>query len=379
MFSAFFKYFIKYLVVAKTRQRLLFIAFFGLVLSSFALISIQGIMGGLQQSLIERSKSYFGLGYFQVSNQEEAQKIISELKTLKLTPVIEWEVELLARHNEYIAPVILHGYDPQTLSPFLKKKDHQGIILGVDLAHKLKVHFLDSLQIFSPATTQSMLGEVPRFSAIDVSDLLLSEVSEIDQFHAWVRLSFLQNLRREKKINRVRIFGESGFELPSSVLKDDRFISWEKQHATLVWSLNLETKVMFLLFLSMSFLVAIAITSGLLLFFSKIRLDLASFWILGASEEQLLKMTYRFVAFLSLAGALMGTMSGGIFLKILELYGHDVMPDIFVERNLPVEMTVTSFLVSFLVPFFISMIFTHLSFLQFKREQVSFLTLLRRA
>lgn len=145
----------------------------------------------------------------------------------------------------------------------------------------------------------------------------------------------------------------------------------------LVWSLNLETKVMLFLFMSMSLLVAIAITSGLLIFYSKIRRDLMSFWILGMSQEMLLKLCFRFVTILSGVTCCLGVLMGILTLKLLDLHGHDLMPDIFVERRFPVEVSFFSVLLSLFIPFGISVIFSFLSYLNFRKENQSFISVVR--
>ena len=142
-------------------------------------------------------------------------------------------------------------------------------------------------------------------------------------------------------------------------------------------SLNLETKVMLFLFISMALLVAVAITSGLLIFYSKVKNDLMSFWILGLSESKLLKLVYRFTLSLSAMSCFVGLISGIIMLKLLERYGHQLMPDIFVERHLPVDLNLMNVLLSFIIPFAISWVFSFFSFQQFKKEHNSFISIIR--
>jgi lipoprotein-releasing system permease protein len=154
-------------------------------------------------------------------------------------------------------------------------------------------------------------------------------------------------------------------------------VSWEEMNGALVWSLNLETKVMLFLFISMSLLVAIAITSGLLIFYSKIRRDLMSFWILGMSQQMLLKLCLRFILALSAAVCGLGTVAGFITLKILDIYGHDLMPDIFIERRFPIDLNFNHISLSFFIPFGISLVFSYLSFLNFRKENLSFISVVR--
>lgn len=384
-FGPFFHYFWRYLFFSKTRQKLLILAMSGLLLSSFALMSIQGLMGGLQRSLVQRSKEYFGYGVIELVRPEGAsvEALIDHLTPYKKEMTLEWEIELLARHKNFVSPVILHGVDYRFNSPFfLKNRDSSQLVLGADLAHKLKVRFLDDVQVFSPAMTDSLMGEIPRHAAISVSDYLLSEVQDIDQYHAWVRLGFLQNFLREKKVNRIRFFSEDAYDTAQKYLEkypteDYRALSWEDQHQTLVFALNLETRVMMFLFMSMSFLIAIAITTGLLIFYRKVRRDLASFWILGASQKQVERASFAFICFLSAVVCLLGILLSVGALLILEYYGHRIIPDLFVERSLPVQFKLTSFLLAFFIPYLISVIFSYLSFHLFRREQSHFLELLR--
>ena len=109
----FFRYFFIYVVKAKTRQRLLFLAMTGLFLSAFSLIVIQGIMGGLQRGLVARSKNVHGsyLILFQDTTSESLDELKDTLKEAFIPFYSELEVEVMLKNKNYVAPWKLHGID----------------------------------------------------------------------------------------------------------------------------------------------------------------------------------------------------------------------------------------------------------------------------
>lgn len=381
---AFHRYFFHYLFFGKTRQGILFLALAGLFLSSFALCVVQGVMGGLQHGLVARSKTHVGTGVILFTNEEAGgaeKSLLGEARAQGINPVRELEVELLIRHGGRVAPLILHGVDLDGVHPpFLKDKDFTGLILGADIGQKLKATFYADVTLITPASTESLMGEIPRSLEGTISDFILSEVAEIDATHAWSRLGLVQNLLRTRQVNRWRFFDEHSFQAAREWLRDRPGIvvrSWEEQNSTLVWALNLETKVMLALFISMALLVALAITTGLILFFARIRPDLASFWILGFSLHRLQRLCLGFIIQLSGLTCLSGVIAGVMFLWLLVENGHNLMPDIFVERSLPVQFSTSSIFLSFIVPFLIAGIFSLVSFAQFRRENRTFIHLIR--
>lgn len=379
--SAFYRYFLNYLFRARTRQGLLFLALAGLFLSSSALMIIQGIMGGLQRGLIARSKSYHGVGVVRFHDSSLEAASWEKYKTTKWAFSREMQTEVLVRHEGHVAPLILHGVDLNGVRPaFLEKKEMTGLVLGADLAQKLRTTFFADVRIISPATTEALMGEIPRQLAVGVSDYVLSDVMELDAMHGWARLPIVQNLLRSRGADRWRFYSdEAWLEVKKSLPASDnvQFVSWEEQNQTLVWALNLETRVMLSLFGAMALLVALAITTGLFLFFAKIRPDLASFWLLGLSVRKIERLVLGFVLQLSFIVCLLGVAVGGVFLVVLERYGHDLMPDIFVERHFPIEINAQLVTIAFCVPFLISLIFTLFSFIQFRRDNPSFIQLVR--
>jgi lipoprotein-releasing system permease protein len=346
---------------------------------------IQGIMGGLQQSLIARSKSVHGshLIIFDSITSDPMTNLKDLLRKEGIPFYSELEVEVMLKHRNFVAPSKLHGIDLEDERPeFLGDRDFKGLVMGSELTSKIKLQFLNDVQIIAPGVTDSLMGEVPRFVSETLSDYLYTELPEVDEFESWARLSLVQNLLRQNGINQIRVFGEISPQIlaklnafPTSIPK--RILSWEKMNEALVWSLNLETKVMLFLFISMSFLVAIAITSGLLIFYSKIRKDLMSFWILGMTQKMLVSLCFKFTLILSGVTVFIGGIFGYLVLKMLELYGHSLMPDIFVERTLPVQLDFNHIVLSLSIPFTISLIFSYFSFAHFRKENQSFVSVVR--
>lgn len=380
MFLTYLKYFFHYIIKAKNRQRLLILAVVGLFLSSFALIVLQSTMGGLQNKLMERSKAVLGKAvlYYKAEPTEESyQKLFAILDQKKALYSKEYEIELLLRYQTFITPVIVHGIDQSGYVPTLLRNDIQSsrdkrkvdAIMPLELAYKVGVAPPEVLQIISPAHVDDLLGEIPRSQSIRIERTISSDVPEIDLFHLWVRLPLIQNLIQSRLINRVRIYNEMDFKALKKIIpKEIQLKTWEEENATLVWALKLESTVMIFLFAAMSLLVSLCISSGLLIFFNKIKSDLASFWILGASFSQIDRATKYFLHLMSFLSIVSGVLAGLGFLWLFDHYAPEIMPDVFVDRKIPILITAKGLFISFIVPYAISSIFVTFALAQFKKE-----------
>ena len=71
------------------------------------------------------------------------------------------------------------------------------------------------------------------------------------------------------------------------------------------------------------------------------------------------------MSFLSIGG---GVLFGLVFLWLFDHYAPEIMPDVFVDRKIPILITFKGLLVSFMVPYVISSIFVTFALIQFKRE-----------
>ena len=157
-----------------------------------------------------------------------------------------------------------------------------------------------------------------------------------------------------------------------------KYTSWEEKNSTLVWALNLETKVMLFLFVGMSLLIGICITIGFLIFYNKVKVDLASFWILGLSKDSLLNLIFYFGQIITISFTALGTGLGVLFLFLLKTNKFILMPEHFVERNIPVHLESFHIFLSFIVPYSVACLFSYYTFRVFKKNNYSFINLIRR-
>jgi len=376
MYRHFVKYFFFYIYRAKTRQRLLFLAIVGLILSAFSLLVLQSTMGGLQYKLIERSQHVQGHATLFLKNMDfsQAQKLNRELRAAGHQSFLEYEIELLLKKGHYLTAALAHGLDETYgLPAFLQVDELDGLVLPNELAFKIKASYGDHVTLMSPAHVDSLLGDIPRMSSVTVSEIVSTDVPEVDTFHLWLRLPKLQNMVKRRLANRIRLYNAVNAValkdwLAQKVPHQVHMETWQEQNKTLLWALSLESTVMIFLFIAMTMLVSLCITSGLLIFFDKILTDMSSFWILGASHKQLQRAAAIFLNIMGLVSVLFGLGLGLIFLFLLDNYALNIMPDIFVDRQIPIHISSRGLLVSFFVPYGISMVFSFFSLNQFKKD-----------
>lgn len=357
----------------------LVLAVLGLSLSSFSLLVLQATMNGLQGNVINRSKNVTGHYVLSLNNTDQAfaldvaNKIENEFG---IVTYIECELEALLKHNNYIVPVVVHGLDFKApRPPFLANTISNDLLGSVDIIHyKLNADIDDKLQIISPSHMNSVLGDVPRTVSVKVSEWVQTMVPEVDSFHVWTRASLIQTLARKRYYNKIRIYDALDVKRLRHFIKQSfaaavTIESWEDINQTLVYALRLENSILIFLFMSMTLLVSLCITAGLMLFFDKIKMDLSSFWILGASQDQLIKISAIMLSLIGFLSVILGILIGLLFLYLFDQHAGQIMPDVFVDRKIPIKVTANGLWMAFLFPFFVSLIFSFLSLLQFKKDE----------
>jgi lipoprotein-releasing system permease protein len=377
----FLGFFVKYIFKAKTRQGLLLMAMAGLMLSSFSLLVVQSTLQGLQNNRMNRNKSI--KGHYTVTLKSQVSRVEQLQTWLKNSGVKfsrELEIEGLLRRGGHVAPVILHGISSKDYIPkFLPRKIRRSeILLSPYLSDKIHSDIEDEIQFISPSHTDSFFGDLPRYKTVSIKRFTDSKEPDVDEYHAWVDLRVTQSILRKREINRIRIFSPLSDEQIAEIAKTNVEIkSWEELNSTLVYALALENNMTLFLFMTTVLLVVLTIASGLSIFYARIKQDFASFWILGMSLNQIKKTAATNISLITLSSLVLGNVMALFFLFLLKKYSPAIMPEMFVDRSLPIKITFFSFVFSLIIPSIVTLIFSYISNMRFFGKKDDFLQLIR--
>ncbi len=378
----FIRFFISYIFKAKTRQRLFLMAMVGLFLSCISLVIVQATLRGLQDNRIDRAKSI--MGHYVVSDFDDVKELESFLNDNSILYNKEFFIEGLVRFHGRLAPVIIHGITSTDFLPeFLGKKVYRDQIYASDyISMKLKSTLSDELTILSPLYTDPFFGDIPRQKSLSHNRFVETLEPDIDEYHVWTDIRNIHYLTTERSYNTVRIYEDISENYLAELTKlfpSSKFTSWESENKNLLYALSLENSIMIFLFMATVFLVVISIAGGLAIFYNRLKVDFASFWIQGLSVQKIKMMGMKSIGLITLITLILGNIGGLIFVKLLKEYSPQVMPQMFVDRSLPVKLEPEIFLYSFLIPAVITFIVSYLSSKNYFSKKADFINLIRSA
>lgn len=376
----FIRFFISYIFKAKTRQRLFLMAMVGLFLSSVSLVVVQATLRGLQDNRIDRAKSI--MGDYTLSKFESIKPVINYLDNLSQVKYNkEFELEGLVRFDGRLAPVIIHGISSRDYLPdFLGGRIYRDEIYASDyISLKLRSTIMDELTILSPIYTDPFFGDIPRQKTLVHNKNIETLEPDIDEYHVWTDIRNVHYLTTERTYNTVRVYGPLTSVDIENLKSFGSLISWEEENANLLYALSLENSIMIFLFMATVFLVVISIAGGLAIFYNRLKTDFASFWILGLSVNEIKKMGNKAIGSLSVLTLLLGNAFGLLLVKLLKVYSPNIMPQMFVDRSLPVKLSPSVFLYSFLIPAGITFVVSYISSQNYFSKKKEFVNLIRAA
>jgi len=240
--------------------------------------------------------------------------------------------------------------------PTLEGKEPE-ILVGVELAHRLSVDPGEELKIFSPIARSGPMGALPQAGTFRVAGLYQSGHYEFDQQYLFMVLEDAQDLlRRGNTVSGWHLWAKDLDEshalatavrkiLPAGLEAQE----WKEFNSALFQSLELEQ---FAMFLVLSFAVAIAVMNvviTLLMHVTHKRRNIGVLMALGASQAQVRGIFLRQGALLGGVGLFLGAALFVLFVVYVRYFSDFLLPDIYYDRTIPVELRPTAIATIFIV------------------------------
>ena len=229
------------------------------------------------------------------------------------------------------------------------------IILGGALARALGVAMGDKLYLYSPQSSVTPAGMVPRVRAFSVTGIFSSGHFEYDANLALMHLKDAQVLYQfGENVSGVRIKLKDTDRAPQvsrqlgETLKIDGYVTdWTKQNATYFRAVQIEKRMMFIILALIIAVAAFNLVSTLVMVVTDKHPDIAILRTLGASPGTIMKIFVVQGAVIGVIGTLLGVASG-IFLAlnidvvvpfIENLIGQKVLsPEVYFLSELPSDL-----------------------------------------
>ncbi|MFH2047251.1 MAG: lipoprotein-releasing ABC transporter permease subunit [Pseudomonadota bacterium] len=274
--------------------------------------------------------------------------------------------QVMLKSSSGVSGAVLKGIDPSAEGRIVKNLDAlllrnglpddknsgyfniaPGIILGKELANKLRVFKGDTLYLISPAGMISPVGYLPTMKQYVVKGIFESGIHDYDGSLAYI------NIKDAQKILRMND-SITGIELNVTDIYDARNIAkkiiddlgfpywardWMQMNKNLFSALKLEKAVMFVILILIVLVAALNIASSLIMMVMEKTKDIAILKAMGATDMSIRKIFVFKGMLIGLVGTTLGVCSGYTLCKLLEKYKFVDLPgDVYYITTLPVRL-----------------------------------------
>ncbi len=222
-----------------------------------------------------------------------------------------------------------------------------GIVLGRDVARRLRVGRGDPVTVVSPQGMPTAVGLVPRVKRFVVVGVFRSGMSEYDGSRAFVSLDQGRRFfRLGARVNGVEVRADEADEADViakllAPLLDIGLTTtdWKLSNRTLFSALQLEKTVYFIVLLLIVLVAAFNIVATLIMVVMNKRKDIAVLKSMGARNADIAKIFLWSGLSIGVVGATTGSLLGWILCWALQRFEFvQLPPDVFYVSTLPVEI-----------------------------------------
>ena len=311
------------------------ISIMGIALGVWALITVLSVMNGFESELRDRilgmaaHATIEGVGEPLPDWRDVAERARENAHVLGAAPYVTGEAML--NHRGQNTGVLVRGIDPieERQVSELESKMRTGnlgelkpgsfnIVIGAELANRLRALPGDKITVIIPEATVTPAGVLPRFKRFTVVGIFEVGMRDYDSslavmhmddaarlYHLGDRVTGVR-LRLDDLFNAPRIARQLVQRMPGSYLVDD----WTRQQANLFSAIQMEKRIMFIV---LSLIVAVAafnLVSTLVMVVTDKQADIAILRTLGATPRSIMGIFMVQGAVIGVVGLILGVVTG---------------------------------------------------------------------
>jgi lipoprotein-releasing system permease protein len=292
------------------------------------------------------------------------EKLKGIKRVSRVLPFIEAEMVLQSAHRTLGGVVWGVGYaDMGRLEEGISegklpdpKSPVPQVLIGKELGQRMGVFPGSKIKIISPIQRGGFLGKTPEIAVFEISGLYASGHYEFDQQYIYLPLEDAQDLlRMTHKVSGFHIWGGT-LEDTEAIQQEVRKIvpsewqvqDWKTFNTALFQSLQLEQYSMFIILSFAVFIAVLNIVITLLMHVSHKKKNIGILRALGASQKQIRHIFLWQGAWMGVVGLAAGAIFSAIGLIYLRYFSKFLLPEIYYDRTIPVEIRPASiFLIYF--------------------------------
>lgn len=219
-----------------------------------------------------------------------------------------------------------------------------GLFIGQELANEMNLIPGDQLTLISPTETEGPLGSVPRLKRFVVEGIYKSGFPDQELHTVFGTESAIRSFLRRADVLSFWEITAKDFEHASRIAREIRrslpptfqVRDWEQMNAHLFASLKLERLAMFVI---LAFIIVVAsfnIVTTLTLMVLEKKRDISILKAMGTRDSEIAGIFLAEGLWIGGAGIGLGVFLGFFLCSILKRYEFITLPEIYIDRTLPV-------------------------------------------
>lgn len=326
----------------RSKRRNRFISFIslasmvGIALGVCVLITVLSVMNGFDQQIRERIFSM--APHVLISEpdghlknwKELAQKLEKMPKVLAIAPYVNGYG--LLTQTDTVHPVFVKGILPHyesnlsTLSSHMTEgsihtliPDQFHVILGQNLAWNLGVDVGDTVNLITPKTSITPIGNIPRFKRFQVTGIFtIGHGFGFDENYAFIHLEDAKKLYQlNDQVSGIQLKIQDLFQAPAfstalakTLEKPYQITNWTAQYGGFYHAVQMEKTIMFFILLLLIAIAAFNLVASLVMLVNEKQSDIAILRTFGATPQTIMKIFIVQGTIIGLIGTLLGILSG---------------------------------------------------------------------